>query len=36
LRSNGRPRTRAFIEFLRSQFPIEAGVSKEEPRIILP
>jgi len=36
LRSNGRPRTRAFIEFLRSQFPIEAGVSKEEPRITLP
>ena len=36
LRSNGRPRTRAFIEFLRSQFPSEAGVSKEEPRIILP
>jgi hypothetical protein len=36
LRSNGRPRTRAFIEFLRSQFPVEAGVSKEEPRIILP
>jgi hypothetical protein len=36
LRSNGRPRTRAFIEFLRSQFPSEVGVSKEEPRIILP
>jgi hypothetical protein len=36
LRSNGRPRTRAFIEFLRSQFPIEAGVSKQESRIILP
>ena len=36
LRSNGRPRTRAFIEFLRSQFPKEAGISKEEPRIILP
>ena len=36
LRSNGRPRTRAFIEFLRSQFPAEAGVAKEEPRIILP
>jgi hypothetical protein len=36
LRSNGRPRTRAFIEFLRSQFPREVGVSKEEPRIILP
>jgi hypothetical protein len=36
MHSNGRPRTRAFIEFLRSQFPIEARVSKEEPRIILP
>lgn len=36
MRSNGRPRSRAFIEFLRSQFPIEAGASKEEPRIILP
>ncbi len=36
LRSNGRPRTRAFIEFLRLQFPTEVGVSKEEPRIILP
>jgi hypothetical protein len=36
LRSNGRPRTRAFIGFLRSQLPTEAGVSKEEPRIILP
>ncbi len=36
LRSNGRPRTRAFLGFLRSQFPAEAGVAKEEPRIILP
>jgi len=36
MRSNGRPRTHAFIEFLRSQFPSEVGVSKEEPRIILP
>jgi hypothetical protein len=36
LRSNGRPRTRAFLEFLRSQFPAEAGVTKEESRIILP
>ena len=36
LRSNGRPRTRAFLNFLRSQFPVEAGVAKEEPRIILP
>jgi hypothetical protein len=36
LRSNGRPRTRAFLAFLRSQFPSEVGVAKEEPRIILP
>jgi hypothetical protein len=36
LRSNGRPRTRAFIDFLRAQFPAEAGVAKEEPRIIIP
>jgi len=36
LRSNGRPRSRAFLDFLRSQFPAEAGAAKEEPRIILP
>ncbi len=36
LRSNGRPKTRAFLAFLRSQFPADAGVAKEEPRIILP
>jgi hypothetical protein len=36
LRSNGRPRTRAFIEFLRAQFPRELGLAKEEPRIIMP
>ena len=36
LRSNGRPRTRAFIEFLRSQFPPEMGLAKQEPRIIMP
>jgi hypothetical protein len=37
LRSNGRPRTRAFIEFLKSQFPASAvAAAKEEPRIILP
>ena len=36
LRSNGRRRTRAFIEFLRAQFPPEAGLAKEEPRIIMP
>ncbi len=36
MRSNGRPRTRAFLEFLRSQFPSEVSAPKEEPRIILP
>jgi hypothetical protein len=36
LRSNGRPRTRAFLGFLRLQFPSEVGAAKEEPRIILP
>jgi hypothetical protein len=36
LHSNGRSRSRSFIEFLRSQFPREAGLAKEEPRIIVP
>jgi hypothetical protein len=36
LRSNGRPRSRAFIEFLRAQFPSQVGLTKEEPRIIVP
>jgi hypothetical protein len=36
LRSNGRPRSRGFIEFLRAQFPDEAARSKEAPRIIMP
>ena len=36
LRSNGRPRTRAFLEFLHTQFPAEASAAKDEPRIILP
>ena len=36
LRSNGRPRTRSFIEFLRVQFPLETGATKEESRIITP
>jgi hypothetical protein len=36
LRSNRRPRTRAFIEFLRAQFPRDRGLTKEEPRIIMP
>ena len=36
MRSNGRPLTRAFIEFLRAQFPREVGPPKEESRIIVP
>ena len=36
LRSNGRPRTRMFIDFLRAQFPPEMGLTKQPPRIILP
>lgn len=36
LRSNGRPRTRAFLQFLRSQFPMNTEVAKEESRIIIP
>lgn len=35
LRSNGRPRSRRFIEFLRSQFPQAEELKREEPRIIL-
>jgi hypothetical protein len=36
LRSNGRARTRAFLEFLRAQFPQQAAAPKDEPRIIVP
>src|ERR1019366_10543124 len=36
LRSDRRPRTRGFIEFLRAQYPREMGLTKEEPRIIMP
>ena len=36
LRSNGRPRTRAFIEFLRALFPRDMSLAKEESRIIMP
>jgi hypothetical protein len=36
LRSNGRPRTRAFITFLRSTIPQEVPAAQDEPRIILP
>ena len=36
VRSNGRPRCRAFLDFLRSQFPQAAPAEKEAPRIIVP
>jgi hypothetical protein len=36
LRSNGRPRSRRFIEFLRGQFPQAEEPTREEPRIIVP
>jgi hypothetical protein len=35
-RSNGRPRCRAFLDFLRAQFPRAAATEKEAPRIIVP
>lgn len=36
LRTNGRPRSRRFIEFLRGQFPGAHELKREESRIILP
>jgi len=36
LRSNGRPRSRRFIEFLRGQFPQAEELKREERRIIVP
>jgi hypothetical protein len=36
VRSNGRPRSRRYIEFLRGQFPQAEELKREEPRIILP
>ena len=36
LRTNGRPRSRAFIEFLRGQFPGAQELKREESRIIIP
>jgi len=36
LRSNGRPKSRKFIEFLRGQFPQAQELKKEESRIIVP
>jgi hypothetical protein len=36
LRTNGRPRSRRYIEFLRSQFPEAEELKREESRIIVP
>ncbi len=36
LHTNGRPRSRRFIEFLRSQFPQAPELKREESRIIVP
>ena len=36
LRTNGRPRSRRFIEFLRAQFPQAPELQREESRIIVP
>lgn len=36
LRTNGRPRSRRFIEFLRGQFPQAPELRREESRIIVP
>jgi len=36
LRTNGRPRSRCFIEFLRGQFPGAQELKREESRIIVP
>jgi hypothetical protein len=36
LRTNGRPRSRLFIEFLRGQFPQAPELKREESRIIVP
>jgi hypothetical protein len=36
LRTNGRPRSRRFIEFLHAQFPAAPELKREESRIIVP
>jgi hypothetical protein len=36
LRTNGRPRSRLYVEFLRSQFPNVQDLKREESRIIMP
>jgi hypothetical protein len=36
VRTNGRPRSRRFLEFLRRQFPQPAATTAEVPRIVVP
>ncbi|MGH9742332.1 MAG: B-box zinc finger protein, partial [Candidatus Acidiferrum sp.] len=36
LRTNGRPRSRRFLEFLRGQFPVDPELTRQESRIIVP
>jgi hypothetical protein len=36
MRSNGRPKSRAFLDFLRAQYPASAEIEKEAPRIVMP
>jgi hypothetical protein len=36
LRTNGRPRSRRYVEFLRKQFPESQELKREESRIIMP
>jgi hypothetical protein len=35
-RTNGRPRSRAFLDFLRAQYPKSPEIEKEAPRIVIP
>jgi hypothetical protein len=36
LQTNGRPRSRRYVEFLRSQFPDAKELQREEPRLVIP
>jgi hypothetical protein len=36
VRTNGRPRSRRYVEFLRAQFPQSQELKREESRIIVP
>jgi hypothetical protein len=35
-RANGRPKSRAFLDFLRAQYPASPEIEKEAPRIVMP